>query len=101
VTINLVQEKISAIDLPHNLHFFNIMIHFNLSQTLNAVILLTKKERTMWKNDPERAEKLMLLDALIKYANEFRDVEPSEISVTVLARFIDKFHEEYWDYTGE
>lgn len=55
----------------------------------------------MWKNDPERAEKLMLLDALIKYANEFRDVEPNEISVTVLRKFIDAFHKEYWDYTGE
>lgn len=77
------------------------MIRSNLSQTLNAAILLTTQEKKMWKNDPERAEKLMLLDALIKYANEFRDVEPNEISVTVLRKFIDAFHKEYWDYTGE
>jgi hypothetical protein len=44
-----------------------------------------------WNNDPDRYEKYLLLDCIIKFSNVFRDKDASEISLRQLFNFIDQF----------
>ncbi len=47
-----------------------------------------------WDDDVNCYEKLLLLDAIIKFSNQFRDLDAAEISLKSLYDFIDRFFEE-------
>jgi len=44
-----------------------------------------------WENDPDRYEKYMILDAIVKYSYEFKNREASAVSIKELSHFIDDF----------
>ena len=46
-----------------------------------------------WDDDKNCYEKKLLLDAIIKFSNEFRGLDASEISLKSLYDFIDRFFE--------
>jgi hypothetical protein len=47
-----------------------------------------------WDDDRNCYEKRLLLDAIIKFSNEFRDLDAEEISLKSLYDFIDRFFED-------
>lgn len=44
-----------------------------------------------WDDDDNCYEKRLLLDAIIKFSNEFRNLDAAEISLGSLYDFIDRF----------
>ena len=47
----------------------------------------------LWDNDEKKNIKYLLLDFLVKSQNDFRDVEPFEISLSYAYEYIDDFIE--------
>lgn len=47
----------------------------------------------MWDDDIFSEQKLLMLDAIIKFSNKFRDRGPEQISLRELIDFIDQFFE--------
>ena len=47
-----------------------------------------------WDDDKNCYEKRLLLDGIVKFINEFRDLDASEISLDMLYVFIDIFFKE-------